>query len=108
MSAADLAAELAGDTAHNRWGLPGTFVGPDGQRLLELPDAAPALAGLLDDQRELVIEGSESATIQNRARYRVADLAAYLLAELLGASFDAAADRAGRDAQIERLREELG
>jgi hypothetical protein len=55
-----------------------------------------------------VIEGSESATIQNRARYSVADLAAYLLAELLGLPFDASADSEGRDAQIERLREELG
>jgi hypothetical protein len=108
VSAADLAAELAADTAHNRWGLPGTYVGPDGRRLVDLPDATAALAGLLDDQRELVIEGSETATIQNRARYRVADLAAYLLAEHLGVPFDAAADRAGRDEQIAELRERLG
>src|SRR5439155_272740 len=73
------------DRLHNRWGLPGYVVGRAGGLLLSLPAGVDeALLPLLDDARELVIDGSEEATIQHMARYRVGDLAAYLLAQRHG------------------------
>lgn len=76
-----LAEALAHDRAHNRWGLPGVFVGPFGEQLMSLgAEARAALRPLLDDRRPLVIEGSEAATLNAQAHYRVVDLAAWLLA----------------------------
>lgn len=78
-----LAAAIPRDRVHNRWGLPHAFVGPLGQALLALPaGAGEALTPLLEDDTELRIDGGEAATVQQHERYRVADLAAYLLAQL--------------------------
>jgi hypothetical protein len=76
-----LADAMATDRSHNRWGLPGTFVGPFGRRLMSLgAEADDALRAYLDDARPLAIEGSEAATINAGAGYRVGDLAAWLRA----------------------------
>ena len=74
-----LAAAIPRDRVHNRWGLPGAFVGPLGRELLALPGADAALEALLDDETELRIDGGEPATVQEHQRYRVADLARWLL-----------------------------
>jgi hypothetical protein len=76
-----LAHTLANDRTHNRWGLPGAFVGPFGRRLLSLgAEAQSALDVFLSDDRPLHITGSEAATLNSQARYRVADLASWLIA----------------------------
>ena len=81
--AAMLVRAMQRDQFHNRWGLPGHFVGPTGSLLLELgPSAADALATLLGDERPLTIMGSQAAAAQDANQYRIRDLAAYLLANL--------------------------
>lgn len=104
-----LAAAIAHDTLHNRWGLPGYTVGPVGTLLLSLPPASveQALRPLLTDDRELVIDGSEEATIARAARYRVADLAGYLIAVRRGLSWRDDLDPTVRDGEIERVRAAL-
>ena len=83
--AAALAAAIREDHSHNRWGLPGVFVGPSGADLLHIDVGVDeALTPLLDDQRELVIEGSEAAARAEREHFRIADLAAYLIAKHRG------------------------
>ena len=99
---------MAGDRSHNRWGLPGAFVGPFGRRLLSLGEGAEAaLLPLLDDARPLSIEGSEAATINSRAGYRVADLAAWLLASSRGLAWRDDPDPRARDEEIARVRSEF-
>lgn len=72
---------LANDRTHNRWGLPGSFVGPFGGRLLSLgAEAETALEAFRRDDRPLHITGSEAATLNSQADYRVSDLAAWLIA----------------------------
>lgn len=76
-----LAKAMASSRTHNRWGLPGSFVGPFGRRLLSLgPEAESALLPLLSDARPLHIVGSEAATLNSQANFRVSDLVAYLIA----------------------------
>ena len=102
-----LAAAMRNDPSHNRWGLPGQFAGRLGEHLLSLPEGAEALAPLLDDQTALNIVGSEAATLQAAARYRIADLAAYLLSRYRGWLWPAYDDVAQRDAAIALLRARL-
>jgi hypothetical protein len=100
-----LAAALGRDDSHNRWGLPGEFAGRLGEALLGLgAEGDAALVPLLDDHRELRLEGSEAATLQASRGFRVADLAAYLLGRLRGLSWEDAADPAERDRRIAALR----
>ena len=76
-----LAEALANDASHNRWGLPGSFVGPFSKRLLSLgTEAEAALVRLLGDSRPLNIEGSEAATLNSQFHFRVSDLASWLIA----------------------------
>jgi hypothetical protein len=106
--ASALAAGLAADDTHNRWGLPGHFSGRLGDALLSLgDDASDALTPLLDDDRRLEIEGSEEATLDEQAGYRICDLAAYLLSRLDGAPWDAPADVRRRSAYIDGLKAKL-
>lgn len=100
-----LAVAMRNDNTHNRWGLPGHFIGRLGEQLLSLPEGVvEALAPLLDEQTELNIEGSEAATLQSAARYRIADLAAYLLSRYRELPWQAQNDLAQRDAAIAVLR----
>ena len=99
-----LAVAMRNDNAHNRWGLPGEFAGRLGDRLLSLPDGVvEALVPLLDDNAELNIEGSEAATLQAAAHYRIADLAAYLISRYRGLPWESHVDVARRDEAIAML-----
>ena len=93
-----LASAMARDEIHNRWGLPGYFVGETGKLLLALgPGVRSALLPLLADERQLNIIGSQAATMQHAHRYRIRDLAAYLLAAHRGVPWHDDADPAVRD-----------
>jgi hypothetical protein len=103
-----LANALARDRVHNRWGLPGEFVGRFGKQFATLhAEGDRALRRLLDDRRPLAIAGSEAATINSKARYRVADLAAWLLASAHGVEWRNDPDPAVRDAEIAKLRKQF-
>jgi hypothetical protein len=100
-----LAVSLREDTSHNRWGLPGHFAGRLGKQLVALPSGVDeALEPLLDDNAPLVIEGSEAATINEMAHYRIADLAAYLLSLHRGSVWDAPVKPSKRAKFIARLK----
>jgi hypothetical protein len=100
-----LANALARDSVHNRWGLPGEFVGSFGKNLLAVePESDEPLRGLLDDNRPLSIVGSEAATLNTQAGYRVSDLAAWLLASAHHLPWKNDPDPHVRDAEILRLR----
>lgn len=100
-----LANALANDRIHNRWGLPGSFIGPFGRRLLSLgAEAQTALDAFLGDHRPLHISGSEAATLNSQARYRVADLAAWLIATARHIPWQPADIPAERDTAIADLR----
>jgi hypothetical protein len=103
-----LAVAMRNDTTHNRWGLPGHFTGRLGDHLLSLPvGVVQALVPLLDEDAELHIEGSEAATLHSAARYRIADLAAYLLSRYRGLPWESHSDVARRDEAIAALRAKL-
>ena len=83
--AALMAQALRADAIHNRWGLPGHYVGRSGEDLLSIKDGVEeALTPLLGDDKPITIHGSEAATIAHDAGYRIADLARYLLDEKRG------------------------
>ncbi len=104
-----LANAMAHDRIHNRWGLPGSFVGPFGKRLLSLgAEAEAALVPLLSDVRPLRIVGSEAATLNSQANFRVSDLAAYLIASARQIPWQPSQSPAERDAEIGRLRSHIG
>jgi hypothetical protein len=103
-----LAQAMAADRSHNHWGLPGAYMGRPAKILAALPTGVvESLAPLLSDSRPLTIYGSEAATSQSLARYRISDLAAYLIANHLGRPWTDNPDPAVRDIEIARLREQL-
>jgi hypothetical protein len=76
---------MADDRLHNRWGLPDSFIGPFGRRLVSVgAEADAALQNLVGDERYLHIVGSEAATLNSQAGFRVSDLASWLIANLQG------------------------
>jgi hypothetical protein len=91
----------------NVWGLLwiDDGVGELGGRFIILERAAvPALRELLAD--ETVVdwyEGSEEATLGNRARYRIKDFAAYYLSRIINHPLPFQQDFAARDAEIATL-----
>jgi hypothetical protein len=90
----------------NSWGMPGT-VGPTGAHLLDLGAAArTALQPALDDNARVEYSGSREVAFGSRARWRVRDIAAALLASAAGADFPADASPTRRDQAAESLREE--
>lgn len=103
-----LAVAMCKDISHNRWGLPGHFVGRLGKNLLSLSDGVvEALIPYLDEHEELHIEGSEAASLHAAAQYRIADLAAYLLSQYRGLPWEAHIDVARRDEANAALRAKL-
>jgi hypothetical protein len=103
-----LALAMRTDVSHNRWGLPGEFTGRLGEQLISLSHGVDeALTPLLDDHGELNITGSEAATLQSRARFRIADLAGYLLSRYHGLPWKVETGIARRDEAIARLRTAL-
>lgn len=95
-------------TGHaNAWGLLwiDDSAGEIGGRFMALgKDSIPALRELLADTTVVDwYEGSEEATLGNRARYRIKDFAAFYLARVLGTAIPFHEDFAGRDAEIAKL-----
>lgn len=104
-----LADALATTRSHNQWGLPGAYVGRAGKIFCYLPvGVLESLRPLLDDCRPLTIYGSEAATMQSLSRYRICDLAAYLIACRLHRPWIDDPDPAVRDIEIDRYRAEIG
>jgi hypothetical protein len=104
-AASMLAEAMTRDEIHNRWGVPGYFVGPTGKLLLALgPPARDALLPLLADNRPLDIVGSQAATLHHAHRYRICDLAGYLLAVHQGLPWQDDPDPAVRDLTIDHLK----
>jgi hypothetical protein len=100
-----LAMAMRNDSSHNRWGLPGEFTGRLGDHFLSLSHGVDeALTPLLDEQAELHIMGSEAATLQAQAHFRIADLAAYLLSRYHGLPWKTHIGIAQRDRATARLR----
>jgi len=92
----------------NPWGLPGDLAGPVARHVLALGQAAvPAFAVLLDDGTQLCYSGSKEATYGNSYDYRVKDVAAELIAELIGVPYPVHLDPQHRDAEIDLLRHRL-
>jgi hypothetical protein len=90
----------------NPWGLPGAGNGVVAGHVAALDprSAAPPFVALLADDAEVLYAGSQEATDGNRYRYRVKDIAAELVARLLGLPYDVLLDPADRDTAIDRLR----
>jgi hypothetical protein len=105
VAASVLAQGLVQDHIHNRWGVPGQFVGPTGHILVSLPAGVRgALEPLLFDRRELEIMGSQAATLQRASKYRICDIAGYLLAQHEHADWQDSTDPALRDQSNAGLR----
>jgi hypothetical protein len=98
-------------TNANVWGLLwiNDTDGPLGATFAMLEAAAiPALRELLSDATLVTwYEGSEEATLGNRARFRVKDFAAFYLARIVRHPIAFHEDLAGRDAEIAKLVDEL-
>lgn len=89
----------------NPWGVPGAALGPVGERVAGLGEAAvPALKAALDDDSPLRFSGSREAAIGNGAGWRVKDAAASVLATILGTSFAGDTEPAARDEAIAGLK----
>ncbi len=104
------AAALANNytTMANPWGLPGQLDGLAGQHFIALGEAAiPSLVGLLDDTTAVDYGGSREATYGNSFSYRVKDLAAFFISQIRGLPYEVYESPQARDAEIERLREQL-
>ena len=100
---------MAQDPTHNRWGLPGSFVGPFGKRLLSLGvEAEGELIALLSDSRPLNIEGSQAATLNSQFKFRLSALAAWLVADARHIPWQPSSSPSERDAEIAKLRAGLG
>lgn len=91
----------------NAWGLlwENDEAGQAGNRFFILGEhAIPALCALLGDETVIAhYEGSEEATVGNRARYRVKDFAAYYLGRITRHPIPYHRDHAARDAAIADL-----
>ena len=88
------------------WGLPPDVVQSEVSRHLIIVGrrALPQLRPLLDDLRLLPYAGSEISAVASLKKYRVADLAAGLLAVILGAPYQDDRAPTVRDAQLADLR----
>lgn len=95
------AAAITQARMHNPWGLPGE-PSDFGEAVLKLgEEVETALQPLLKDTTLLVYIGSEEPTIASMYKYRVADLAAGLLAARKKIAFINSRDPAARDRWIE-------
>jgi hypothetical protein len=88
------------------WGLPANVTAsPLSRHVIVLGRRAlPALKPLLDDARELPYSGSETAAVAELRKYRVQDLAAGIVAVIVGQAYDDAPAPAERDRQIASFR----
>lgn len=92
----------------NSWGLPGT-VGPAGEHFLALGDVVnEALLPALGDGAPVAFSGSREVSAGRRAKWRVSDVAAALLASASGRQFPADETPARRDTLIAQFQEVAG
>lgn len=85
----------------NEWAFPFGSLGLAGEHVVGLGTAAvPALATLLDDAAPIRYEGSKDAMVAESYQYRVKDLAAQLIAAILGLPYPRSSGRLARDAVI--------
>lgn len=90
--------------AHNWWGMPGQYLERLGRSLISFGDTAlSCLLALLDDKKLLGYFGSEEVTLSKKMRYRVCDLAAYFIAEILNAPYPDLTDPGAREKYISEL-----
>jgi hypothetical protein len=93
----------------NPWGLPGELDGRVGRHVIELgSDAIASFSRLLADGTPIIYGGSKDATVGNSYRYRVRDVAAFLISQVSEIGFGVAHDPAVRDRDIERMGRMLG
>ena len=95
---------------HELWGLPGELqlLGEFGKTLISYRQAAlPCLSRLLNDKNELRYGGSGELRALGRG-YRIADLAAYFITQILDLPYNNDANPAVRYQQIQALRQRLG
>ncbi len=89
----------------NLWGLPGELDAAPAKHFVALGEAAiPALSELLQNEREIIYAGSREATYGNSYNYRVKDVAAFYLSQILDIPYEVHLDPSERDSEIERLR----
>jgi hypothetical protein len=91
------------------WNLPAEVTSSDvASHMIVLGTRAlPHLRPLLDDLRALPYSGSETATVAELRHYRVADLAAGIIAVILGVPYQDANTPAERDRQLTELRAKI-
>ncbi|HEX7839098.1 MAG TPA: hypothetical protein VF469_16585 [Kofleriaceae bacterium] len=91
------------------WGLPPDVVSSDVSRHLIILGrrALPQLRPVLDDTREAPYTGGEISAIASLRHYRINDLAAGLIAVIVGVPYQNAKTPAERDAQIADLRSKI-
>jgi hypothetical protein len=94
---------------HNWWGMPGQYLERLGHTVVTFgPAAIPCLTRLLDNRQSLGYIGSEEPTLSRAMQYRVCDLAAYLIATIIGIPYKDAKQTGVRDEFIAELRRRLG
>jgi hypothetical protein len=92
----------------NPWGFPGRVDGPLAHHVVERgPAAVRPFARLLDDATPIEYAGSREATFGNAYQFRVKDIAASLIAQIIGADVPTAIDARQRDREIEAIRNRL-
>lgn len=88
----------------NPWAFAGAVGSPAGEHAVALgPPAVPALRAALDDSTPVEFGGSREATVAEARRYRVKDLAAAIVAAIVGADIALNGDPDQRDAEIRAL-----
>jgi hypothetical protein len=92
---------------HDVWGFPGDGVSSFGNTLVGYGQAAlPCLRNLLDNQSKIGYTG-ELGAYSEGMRYRVSDLAAYFITQILNLPYNNDSNPAVRDQQIQALRQRL-
>jgi hypothetical protein len=90
---------------HNWWGMPGQYLERLGRTMVEFGELAiPCLVRLLDDRQMLGYFGSEEPTLSQEMKYRVCDLAAYLITIIIGVPYQDAKQPEERDRFSAELR----
>ena len=91
----------------NPWGLPDSL-DEVGQHVIALGEAAvPSLVPLLDNTTPAIYGGSKEATVGNSYQYRIKDLAAYLISQIMAIPYTVKTNPDERDPEIEKLKRQL-
>jgi hypothetical protein len=91
------------------WGIPGRWTHPPTDHAIALGERIlPAMAPLLADEKRLRYTGSKRAMLGEYLAVRVKDVAAYIIARVVGVPYVAAESAAERDVFIAALAARLG